>query len=182
MSKVVRPARERAGSPNEGRLRGLAEPAYAGFLCRTCPFTGQGNAPKLGSSDFAHARQGCYSECAVPRTPLPAKVRRFMMALSRLCIVLRPLAQTHGIYNSPMIELEDLLNLGGRLHGPARVERFTDWSYDSRLTKAGQLFIVLRTPRADGHDYIADALLAGATGLLCSYPPAWPWRRNPDRR
>ena len=84
MSKVVRPARERAGSPNEGRLRGLAEPAYAGFLCRTCPFTGQGNAPKLGSSDFAHARQGCYSECAVPRTPLPAKVRRACSVVTRL--------------------------------------------------------------------------------------------------
>ena len=39
--KVPRPARERAGYPNEGRLRGLVKPAQAGFVGVARPFTGR---------------------------------------------------------------------------------------------------------------------------------------------
>lgn len=73
-----------------------------------------------------------------------------------------------------MILLDDLLAAGGVLHGPVQATAFTDWSYDSRLTTPGSCFIALRTPRADGHDYIAAALAAGATGVLCRWPPADP--------
>jgi alanine racemase len=71
-----------------------------------------------------------------------------------------------------MIPLIDLLAAGGRLHGPPHADAFTDFSYDSRLTQPGELFLALRTPRADGHDYIPAALAAGATGVLCAWPPA----------
>jgi alanine racemase len=70
-----------------------------------------------------------------------------------------------------MLTLADLLAAGGRLHGPAHARSFTDVSYDSRLTGPGELFLALRTARADGHDFIADALAAGATGVLCAEAP-----------
>ncbi|NTV63258.1 MAG: alanine racemase [Oscillochloris sp.] len=70
-----------------------------------------------------------------------------------------------------MITLADLIAAGGHLDSPARSSTFTDWSYDSRLTAAGECFVALRTPHADGHDYIPAALAAGATGVLCSWPP-----------
>lgn len=70
-----------------------------------------------------------------------------------------------------MLLLDDLLAAGGRLHGPAHARSFADVSYDSRLTRPGDLFLALRTARADGHDYIAHALAAGAAGVLCASPP-----------
>jgi alanine racemase len=73
-----------------------------------------------------------------------------------------------------MILLDDLLAAGGALLGPARARSFADWSYDSRLTGPGACFIALRTPRADGHDFIPAAVAAGATGILCRWPPADP--------
>lgn len=69
------------------------------------------------------------------------------------------------------IDLADLIAAGGVLAGPAYTDTFTDWSYDSRLTNAGECFIALRTARADGHDYIPAAIAAGARGVLCSRPP-----------
>lgn len=73
-----------------------------------------------------------------------------------------------------MIALDELLAAGGRLHTAPRATTFADWSYDSRLTTPGACFIALRTARADGHDYIPAALAAGATGVLCRWPPADP--------
>lgn len=70
-----------------------------------------------------------------------------------------------------MIDLDDLLAAGGHLASPVRARRFSGFSYDSRLTTAGELFLALRTPRGDGHAYIADALAAGATGVICETPP-----------
>src|SRR6266545_4069309 len=70
-----------------------------------------------------------------------------------------------------MITLTDLLASGGQLYDVAHATAFADVSYDSRLTKAGELFLALRTPRADGHDYIAAAIAAGAAGVLCAWPP-----------
>ncbi|WP_298818912.1 alanine racemase [Chloroflexus sp.] len=69
------------------------------------------------------------------------------------------------------VQLADLIAAGGTLVGTAFTDSFTDWSYDSRLTAAGECFIALRTARADGHDYIPAALAAGARGVLCSRPP-----------
>lgn len=71
-----------------------------------------------------------------------------------------------------MIELNDLLAAGGRLCSPGAAHSFSDFSYDSRLTMPGELFVALQTPRGDGHAHIADALAAGAAGVLCAVPPA----------
>ncbi len=70
-----------------------------------------------------------------------------------------------------MISLNDLLAAGGQLHGAPRADTFADISSDSRLTRPGELFLALRTPHADGHDFIAAALAAGATGVVCTWPP-----------
>lgn len=71
-----------------------------------------------------------------------------------------------------MIHLADLLAAGGKLVIPGNARHFTDFSYDSRLTKPGEIFLALRTPRADGHDYISAAIAAGATGVICSWVPS----------
>lgn len=57
----------------------------------------------------------------------------------------------------------------GMAHGP-------DWSatgvtIDSRKIAAGDLFVALPGERADGHDYVAAALNAGATAALVSRIP-----------
>ena len=71
-----------------------------------------------------------------------------------------------------MLLLADLIAAGAQPVGPLAATTFADWSYDSRLTTPGACFIALRTPRADGHDFIPAALAAGATGVLCRWPPA----------
>ena len=73
-----------------------------------------------------------------------------------------------------MIDLDDLLAAGGQLASLVHARRFSGFSYDSRLTAKGELFLALRTPRGDGHAYIADALAAGATGVICETPPVNP--------
>ncbi len=45
-------------------------------------------------------------------------------------------------------------------------------SIDSRTCTAGDLFIALAGPNFDGHDYVADALAAGAAGAIVSHAPA----------
>lgn len=70
-----------------------------------------------------------------------------------------------------MIALDHLLTAGGHLHGAPRADTFADISYDSRLTRPGELFLALRTLHADGHDFIPAALAAGAAGVVCTWPP-----------
>ncbi len=41
-------------------------------------------------------------------------------------------------------------------------------STDSRTLRAGDLFVPLRGPRADGHDFITDAVRRGAAAALCA--------------
>jgi UDP-N-acetylmuramoyl-tripeptide--D-alanyl-D-alanine ligase len=53
---------------------------------------------------------------------------------------------------------------GGRLSGADAA--FTEVVSDSRLLAPGQLFIALRGPHFDGHDFIAAARAAGAAGAL----------------
>ncbi len=70
-----------------------------------------------------------------------------------------------------MILLSDLLvATGGRLHGPAFADRFTDFCFDSRLLRQGQLFLAVKTETGDGHDYILDVARGGAAGVLCQHP------------
>lgn len=42
---------------------------------------------------------------------------------------------------------------------------------DSRQVQAGDLFVALRGPRFDGHDYVAAALAAGAAGAVVDHVP-----------
>ncbi len=43
---------------------------------------------------------------------------------------------------------------------------FTEAAYDSRNVRGGELFVAVRTPNADGHAHLADAVAGGATGCL----------------
>ncbi len=59
---------------------------------------------------------------------------------------------------------------GARLWGPVRQHSWSDFCHDSRLARAGQLFVALRTPTGDGHDFIAEAVRRGCSGVLCQHP------------
>lgn len=75
-----------------------------------------------------------------------------------------------------MILLEDLLagaaGEGARAVGSVRSREFEGFAHDSRNVHAGEMFIAVRTERADGHDFIVDAGRRGAAGVLCERPPA----------
>ncbi|MFZ2487809.1 MAG: alanine racemase [Anaerolineae bacterium] len=78
-----------------------------------------------------------------------------------------------------MINLADLLHAtGGTLHGQPAARQFSAFLYDSRLltSAAGAplapIFVAVKTEKGDGHDYIADAVARGASGVLCQRPPA----------
>ena len=74
-----------------------------------------------------------------------------------------------------MIHLHDLLSAThGRVIGPVAATEFIDFCFDSRLLETGQLFLAVKTERGDGHDYIAQAVRDGATGVLCERPPEPP--------
>src|SRR5215472_1607709 len=75
-----------------------------------------------------------------------------------------------------MIELETLLQAvkrrGGAVVGTCFAREFVAFSHDSRTVAPGELFVALRTEKADGHDFIGDAVSRGASGVLCERPPA----------
>ena len=58
---------------------------------------------------------------------------------------------------------------GGRSTGPWRA---TGVSIDSRTVAPGDLFVALRGPTFDGHDFIAAALAAGAVAAVAERAPA----------
>jgi alanine racemase len=70
-----------------------------------------------------------------------------------------------------MASLEDILaatsTIGGRVHGGVRATEFDGFAFDSRKVRPGELFLAVRTAKADGHDFIPDALQHGAIGLIC---------------
>ncbi len=69
-----------------------------------------------------------------------------------------------------MIELADLLEAmapaNARVIGSPSATAFDGFAYDSRKLRPGELFLAVRTARADGHDYIPDAIRRGAAGIL----------------
>jgi alanine racemase len=71
-----------------------------------------------------------------------------------------------------MIELATFLaaNPDARLHGPIFAERFSGYAFDSRIVQPGQLFLAVKTARADGHDYVEAACRGGAAGVVCQRP------------
>lgn len=69
------------------------------------------------------------------------------------------------------IDLDELLTaVGGRLLGPTAVSSITGASVDSRRVAPGSIFVALRGEHADGHDYVGDALQAGAVAALVERP------------
>jgi alanine racemase len=77
-----------------------------------------------------------------------------------------------------MIRLQDLLQAtGGRLHGQAGADQFAELAFDSRRIIQGDspgrgpLFVAVKSSTGDGHDYIIEAVLRGATGVLCQHVP-----------
>jgi alanine racemase len=80
-----------------------------------------------------------------------------------------------------VIELADLLagmaSAGVRLIGPPAATRFEGFAYDSRKLRPGEIFFAVRTARADGHDFIPDAIAHGAAAIVgdrLSDGAAWP--------
>ncbi|MCG8435978.1 MAG: UDP-N-acetylmuramoyl-tripeptide--D-alanyl-D-alanine ligase [Gammaproteobacteria bacterium] len=57
---------------------------------------------------------------------------------------------------------------GGVLVGEAAA--FTGVGTDTRKLEAGELFIALRGPNFDGHDFVQTALARGAAGLMVEHP------------
>jgi len=62
--------------------------------------------------------------------------------------------------------------LGGRLIAGSLETRIGGVSTDSRTITPGQLFVALRGPNFDGHDFCGDAVAKGAAALLISRPDA----------
>jgi len=58
----------------------------------------------------------------------------------------------------------------GRLHGPGADVEFDGVGTDTRSLQPGQLFIALRGPNFDGHDFAAQAAQRGAAALMVDTP------------
>jgi UDP-N-acetylmuramoyl-tripeptide--D-alanyl-D-alanine ligase len=56
----------------------------------------------------------------------------------------------------------------GKLVGGKKGHEFSGVCIDSRMVKPGQLFIAIKGDRFDGHDFIPQALEAGASGAILS--------------
>ena len=63
---------------------------------------------------------------------------------------------------------------GGRIVSGDPQTRIGRWSIDSRTVKAGDLFVAIRGDRFDGHDFVAAAIAAGATGVVTMRAPVLP--------
>jgi alanine racemase len=80
-----------------------------------------------------------------------------------------------------VIALADLLEAmapaGARLIGTAAATSFEGFAYDSRKIRPGEIFLAVRTARADGHDYIDHAIQRGAVAVVgdrISDTATWP--------
>jgi alanine racemase len=71
-----------------------------------------------------------------------------------------------------MINLYDILEAAdGQLLGEPAAAIFTDFCFDSRRVRQGELFVAVKTERGDGHNYMREAVDGGATGIMCNRPP-----------
>jgi alanine racemase len=71
-----------------------------------------------------------------------------------------------------MISLYDLLDAGnGQLFGEPRAQLFSNFCFEAHRAKENDLFIGLKTDGGDTHTHMAEAVMRGATGLLCTRPP-----------
>jgi UDP-N-acetylmuramoyl-L-alanyl-D-glutamate--2,6-diaminopimelate ligase len=75
--------------------------------------------------------------------------------------------------------------LGGRIEGDA-ARAVTSIGHDSRAVQPGGLFVALRGARSDGHDFVAQAIQAGAAAVALdarsALAPSVPCLRLPDTR
>ncbi|QKW35314.1 UDP-N-acetylmuramoyl-tripeptide--D-alanyl-D-alanine ligase [Actinomadura sp. NAK00032] len=69
---------------------------------------------------------------------------------------------------------------GGALHGPPDVVVSGPVVIDSRAVEPGALFAAFKGERADGHDFAAGALAAGAAAVLAQRPVEGPCVVAPD--
>ena len=58
--------------------------------------------------------------------------------------------------------------MGGRAHGDVELSNQAQFHFDSREVRAGDIFLALKGERADGHDYVADAISSGAALSIVS--------------
>ena len=73
-----------------------------------------------------------------------------------------------------MINLYDILEAAdGQLFGEPAAQIFSDFCYDARYVKQGELYVALKTERGDGHHFMADAVAGGASGIMCTHPPTF---------
>ncbi len=69
--------------------------------------------------------------------------------------------------------------LGVAAPAGAASQKLTGFSIDSRTVRAGELFIAIKGPNHDGHDFVAEALKRGAVAAVvgeerrASYPAEW---------
>ena len=56
----------------------------------------------------------------------------------------------------------------GRANGDVELSNQAQFHFDSRKVKAGDIFLALKGERADGHDYVADAISRGAVLSIVS--------------
>jgi UDP-N-acetylmuramoyl-tripeptide--D-alanyl-D-alanine ligase len=79
--------------------------------------------------------------------------------------------------SEPLWKAEDVIRItrGSCLHEQAWQARGV--AIDSRMVVPGDLFIALKGPIHDGHDYVAEAFAAGAVAAIVSHQPL---RTTPD--
>ncbi|MEP7287172.1 MAG: alanine racemase [Chloroflexota bacterium] len=71
-----------------------------------------------------------------------------------------------------MINLYDILEAAdGQLLGEPAAAIFTDFCFDSRRVREGELFVAVKTDRGDGHNFMREAVQGGALGIMCHHPP-----------
>lgn len=62
--------------------------------------------------------------------------------------------------------------MGGTLHGSAEIGENSEFRFDSREVKTGDVFLALHGEKADGHDFVANALSNGAALSIVTKPVA----------
>ncbi|MDD5557653.1 MAG: UDP-N-acetylmuramoyl-tripeptide--D-alanyl-D-alanine ligase [bacterium] len=72
----------------------------------------------------------------------------------------------------PIRVTEAVQAISGELVAPGGASLVRSISTDTRRVAPGAFFVALRGPRHDGHDHLAEAVEAGAAGLIVSRLPA----------
>lgn len=73
-----------------------------------------------------------------------------------------------------MINLYDILEAAdGQLFGDPVAQIFTDFCFDARKARSGELYVALKTERSDGHQFMEQAVRGGVKGIMCTHPPTF---------